>query len=218
MDKIKVVIADDHSLMRQGVKQILELEKDIEVIGQAANGQEALDIIKLLNPDVVLLDINMPVLNGVKTLKTIKDGNYPCKVIMLTIHSDREYLIETINIGANGYMLKDAESDSLISAIRDVYAGKSYIHPSLASELVKEINNKKAPKKEVLGGILTERENEVLLLIAEGQSNKDIAQKLFISEKTVKNHVSNIFKKIEVSDRTQAAIYAFKNNLKELSC
>lgn len=214
--KITVLIADDHALMRQGLKQILELEEDIEVIGLAVDGEDTIRKSQRLKPDVILLDINMPQMNGIQALRRLKDMGTDSKVIMLTIHEDREYLFETINIGASGYVLKDAESASLIKAIRDVYNGESYIHPTLASALVKEYNKKGKIDDEYSKDRLTRREYEVLSLIAEGKNNREIAEDLFISEKTVKNHVSNIFKKIEVNDRTQAAIYAYKHNIKKI--
>ncbi|SHJ81168.1 response regulator [Paramaledivibacter caminithermalis] len=216
-NKIRILIVDDHSLMRQGLKQILEIEEDIEVVGLAVDGEEGLEKCIKLKPDVMLLDINMPNMNGIQTLRRIKDMGIETKVIMLTIHDDREYLFETVNIGAEGYVLKDAESSSLISAIRNVHCGESYIHPSLASEFVREYKTRGADcEKEHSKNKLTRREYEVLTLIAEGLNNKEIAENLFISEKTVKNHVSNIFKKIDVNDRTQAAIYAFKHNIKKI--
>ena len=214
---ITVLIADDHSLMRQGLKQILELEEGINVIGQACDGEEAILHAKEKKPDVILMDINMPKVNGIEALRRLKDIGISSKVIMLTIHDDREYLFETLNIGANGYVLKDADSDSLIKAIIDVHNGESYIQPSLTSLLVKELSN-----REDDGGCnakresLTRREYEVLLLIAEGLNNKEIGDRLFISEKTVENHVSKIFKKIDVNDRIQAAIFAYKNNIKKI--
>ncbi len=217
MKEIKILIADDHSLMRQGLKQILEIEDGIEVIGLAVDGDDAIQKSLKLKPDVVLMDINMPKVNGIQALRRIKDMGLAIKIIMLTIHDDREYLFETINIGAEGYVLKDAESSSLIKAIKDVYSGESYIHPSLASEFVREYK-KRGESINDDGGKdkLTRREYEVISLIAEGLNNKEIADNLYISEKTVKNHVSNIFKKIDVSDRTQAAIYAFKHNIKKI--
>ncbi|MDR5657945.1 response regulator transcription factor [Serpentinicella sp. ANB-PHB4] len=214
MEKIKILLADDHSLVRQGLKQILELEEDLAVVGQASNGEEALEKVQIYKPDIVLLDINMPKLNGIQTLRRLKDINRTIKVIMLTFHEDREYLLETINLGANGYVLKDSESTSLIKAIRDVNSGASYIHPNVANEIVKELNYKE--KDNNCLNELTRREYEVLTLIAEGKNNKEISSELFISEKTVKNHVSSILKKINVSDRTQAAIFAYKHNLKKI--
>ncbi|ABW18741.1 two component transcriptional regulator, LuxR family [Alkaliphilus oremlandii OhILAs] len=215
--KINVLIADDHALVRQGLKQIIELEPDIKVIGLAADGEEAVLKTQQLSPDVVLLDISMPKQNGIQTLRRLKDMDSTIKIIMLTFHEDREYLFETINLGANGYVLKDAESESLIKAIRDVYQGLNYIYPTLATELVKEFNRREVKsQKRNNEDELTRREYEVLTLLAEGINNKEIGDCLFISEKTVKNHVSNIFKKINVNDRTQAAIYAYKHNIKKI--
>ncbi len=215
--EIKILIVDDHSLVRQGLKQLIELEEDIMVIGLAGDGEEAISKVQELKPDIVLLDINMPNINGIQTLRRLKDMDNTIKVIMLTFHEDREYLLETVNLGANGYVLKDAESESLIKAIRDVFKGESYIYPTLASELVKEFNKIEDKDKQKSNiGNLTKREYEVLTLVAEGFNNRKIAGQLFISEKTVKNHVSNIFKKINVNDRTQAAIYAYKNNIKKI--
>lgn len=216
MNSIKTIVVDDHSLMRQGLKKILELENDISVIGEASDGEEAINISLKKRPDVLLLDINMPKTNGIEVLRRLKDLGVESKIIMLTIHDDREYLFETVNIGADGYVLKDSESETLIKAIRDVYNGKSYIQPSLATLLVKEYGSKDHAQNKSKKDSLTRREYEVISLIAEGLNNREIAEKLFISEKTVKNHVSNIFKKIEVNDRIQAAIFAYKNNIKKL--
>lgn len=213
--KINILIADDHSMMRQGLKQILELEKDIAVTAQASNGDEAVKMAKDYKPDIILMDINMPGTNGLQAIKEIKQDKLPCKVIVLTIHEDREYLFKTLQMGAEGYVLKDAEPAVLIEAIRNVYNGQSYIQPNMTKELVKEFNRVTLHEKEKNEeNNLTSREIEVLELIAEGMINKEIAKHLYISEKTVKNHVSNIFKKLDVSDRTQAAIYAFKHNIK----
>lgn len=216
-NRITVMIADDHVLLREGLKQILELEDDIEVVAQAGDGEEAIEKAQEYDIDVILLDINMPKTNGIETLRRLKDLGIRSKIIILTIHEDREYLFETMKIGANGYVLKDSDADGLIKAIKDVNDGKTYIQPSIASILVEELNDKerKDSNYEKIES-LTKREYEVLILVAEGLNNKEIANKLFISEKTVKNHVSNIFKKIKVNDRIQAAIFAFKNNIKKL--
>lgn len=212
--RISVLIADDHPLFRQGIKQILELENDITVVAQAANGDEAVRLTREHKPDVILMDINMPGSNGLQAIKEIKDENINSKIIVLTIHEDREYLIKTIQMGAEGYVLKDAEPSVLIDAIRSVHQGQSYIQPTMTKELVKEFNRLTLHSKEKNGeNMLTTREREVLKLIAEGMINKEIATKLYISEKTVKNHVSSIFRKLNVSDRTQAAIYAIKHNI-----
>lgn len=212
---ITVLIVDDHALMREGLKKILELDDDIDVIGQAGDGEESIEKIVELNPDVVLLDINMPKVNGIEVLRRVKDLGIDCKIIMLTIHDDREYLQETIKIGANGYVLKDSDADSLIKAIKDVVKGKTYIQPSIATLLVEEMKEEDDEVTKKINS-LTKREYEVLTVIAEGLNNREIAERLFISEKTVKNHVSNIFRKLEVNDRIQAAIFAYKNNIKKI--
>ncbi|WP_066504936.1 response regulator [Abyssisolibacter fermentans] len=212
---ITVMIADDHALMRQGLKQILELEEDIKVIEEAGDGEEAIEKCLHIKPDVILLDINMPKLSGIEVLRRLKDIGIETKIIMLTIHNDVEYLSETLNIGADGYVLKDADSKTLINAIRNVIIGNTYIQSSIANLLshrYKKGNKATNTNKKNL----TKREYEVITLIAEGLNNKEIAKRLFISEKTVKNHVSNIFKKIEVTDRIQAAIFAYKNNIKKI--
>jgi DNA-binding NarL/FixJ family response regulator len=213
--KINVLIADDHPLIRQGLKQILELENDISVIAQASNGNEAVQMTREYKPDVVLMDINMPGISGLQAIQEIRQEKLPCKIIVLTVNDDREYLFKTLQMGAEGYVLKDAEPSVLLEAIRNVYSGQSYIQPNMTSELVREFNRVTQHDKEKHEeNDLTDREIEVLKLIAEGMINKEIAKQLYISEKTVKNHVSNIFRKLNVSDRTQAAIYAFKHNIK----
>ncbi len=215
MDKIKVLIADDHAMVRQGLKTILELEEDICVVAQAANGGEAVDLAKSLKPDIILMDINMPVLNGLQAIKMLKECSECFKIIVLTLHQDREYLFKTLQMGCEGYVLKDAESSVLIDAIRSVYQDQTFIQPNMTSELVKEFNRVTLYEHDrTFTNNLTIREIEVLKLIAEGMINKEIAKNLYISEKTVKNHISNIFKKLDVNDRTQAAIYAFKHNIK----
>ncbi len=215
MNKIRVMIADDHAMVRQGLKTIIELEDDIEVVSQAANGEQAVLLARQDKPDIILMDINMPVLNGLQAIKILKEENCNCKIIVLTLHQDREYLFRTIQLGCEGYVLKDAESSVLIEAIRSVYREKTYIQPNMTGELVKEYNRITLIEQDnSITKNLTNREIEVLKLIADGLINKEIAKKLFISEKTVKNHISNIFKKLDVNDRTQAAIYAFKHNIK----
>lgn len=214
--KIKVLIADDHSLFRKGLEQILELENDIEVVGEASNGKEVIEKAIELNPDVILMDINMPIKNGINAIKDLKEKGCPAKIIMLTVHDDQEYLLEAIRTGASGYIMKDADVDHLLKAIRDVYRGETYIQPNLSGKLIKDFDrlNYYSIRKQFEQHNLTPREIEVLLLIADGKNNKEIANELYISEKTVKNHVSNIFKKLDVNDRTQAAIYVLKNHLK----
>ena len=213
-EQIRIVIADDHFMIREGLKQLLEMDGDIQVVGEAGNGEECLKVIADVKPDVVLLDINMPVMNGLKMLETLRTSkNKKQKVLILTIHNEVEYLLKALEIGVEGYVLKDAESAVLKKAIYKVNSGEEYIDFTM----VPILNEKKAQEKELMeDDKLTRREIEVLKLLAEGLFNKEIAYKLSISEKTVKNHVSNIFKKIGVFDRTQAAVYAIKNNIVEL--
>lgn len=212
MKIIKVMIADDHSLMRKGLQQILEMENDIKVIAQAKDGQEAVEVGLITAPDIILMDINMPVKNGMQAIKELKERGCTSQIIVLTIHDDREYLLKSIKAGASGYVMKDAESDHLIEAIRDVYSGQTYIQPNITTSFIREFDDTPHPdtNKRLQRDNLTQREIEVLLLIAEGKNNREIADELFISDKTVKNHVSNIFKKIDVSDRTQAAVYVLR--------
>lgn len=211
---IRILIADDHPLIRQGIKQILELEEDMTVVAQAGNGDEAVRMAQETKPDIILMDINMPDINGIQAIGRLKELDIPSKIIVLTIHEDREYLVKTLQLGADGYILKDADAQMLMEAIRNVHNGQSFIQPSMTKQLVNEFNKVTLQEKDKHEeNRLTKREIEVLKLIAEGMLNKEIAKALYISEKTVKNHISNIFKKLNVSDRTQAAIYAFKHNI-----
>ncbi|WP_422448143.1 response regulator [Thermoanaerobacterium sp. DL9XJH110] len=212
MGKISVVLADDHVLMRKGLRKILEMEEDIEVVGEASDGYEAIDEVKAKNPDVLLLDINMPRLNGIEVTRKLKSEKVSTKIIILTIYDDREYLLELIKTGVLGYILKDIEPQGLLEAVRSVSRGETYIQPTLSRALVAEFNRITQPiataKKP-----LTPREKEVLVCIAEGMNNYEISSKLGISEKTVKNHVSSILRKLNLMDRTQVAVFALKNKL-----
>ena len=213
---IKIIITDDHSMIREGLKQLLELEGDIQVIGEAKDGVECLELVQTFHPDVVLLDINMPNMDGLTALETLREINQEQKVLMLTIHNEVEYLLRALEIGANGYVLKDSDSGILRKAIFSIYNNESYIDAPLVPVMKERQNDKEQKERSKQQELLTKRELEVLKLIAEGLFNKEIAYQLSISEKTVKNHVSNIFKKIGVSDRTQAAVYAIKNNVVDL--
>lgn len=214
METIKIMITDDHSMIREGLKNLLELDGDIEVIAEAENGEDCLNKLITVNPDVLLLDINMPKKNGLEVLKTLKNNKSKVKVLILTVHNEIEYLMKAVDIGINGYILKDSESAELKKAIIAVANGENYIQPSL----IPALNSKMIEKSRDKGKIesLTKRELEVLKLLAVGMYNKEVAEKLNISERTVKNHVSNIFKKLEVTDRTQAAVFAIRNNLIKL--
>lgn len=208
---INVVIADDHAMVREGLKQILELDGAIKVIGEASDGYECLNLVNKLNPDIILLDINMPNLDGLQVLKIMRQQKMMHKVIVLTIHNDVDYLIKALDVECNGYVLKDSDSDTLKNAIMTVYSGETFIEPQLTQLLNSNLAKRDVMKEKL--NELTKREIEVLKLVANGMLNKEIAATLSISERTVKNHVSNIFRKIEVSDRTQAAVFAIKNNL-----
>ncbi len=209
--KTKVMIADDHSLIREGIKQLLEFDGSIEVIAEASNGVECLEKLKTITPDVLLLDVNMQEKNGLEVLEEIKKKKYEVKVLILTVHNELEYLLKAIDIGVDGYILKDSESAELKRAIRAVLSGENYIQASLIPALNNRLANRDIDKDKI--DSLTNRELEVLIQVANGMFNKEIATNLNISERTVKNHISNIFKKIDVSDRTQAAVFAIKNNI-----
>lgn len=211
---VKVILADDHSMIREGLKQLLEITGDIQVIGEAADGVECLSLLKKSKADVLLLDINMPNMNGLQVLEKINKLQSPIKVLILTVHNEIEYLIKAIDIGVNGYMLKDSGSAELKKAIFSIYNGETYIQP----ELTPLLNQKLVEKESDLDKLhsLTKREVQILKLIAEGLFNKEIGDRLDISERTVKNHVFNLFKKIGAADRTQAAVFAIKNNVVDI--
>lgn len=208
---VNVMITDDHSMIREGLKQLLELEGDFKVVAEAADGVECISKLEEVTPDVLLLDINMPNMNGLEVLQKMKEKKIKVKVLVLTIHSEVEYLLKAVDIGVNGYLLKDSESAELKKAINAVVNGDNYIQPSLIPVLNAKMIDR--DKDVVKIESLTRRELEVLKNLSYGMYNKEIAEKLDISERTVKNHISNIFKKIEVTDRTQAAVFAIRNNL-----
>ena len=207
----KIMIVDNHSMVREGLIKLLEYDGDIKVIGQANDGIECLELLKKIVPQVLLLDIDMPKMNGLEVLEKIRENKIEVKVIILTVHNEIEYLLKAVNIGIDGYMLKDSESAELKKAIFSVIMGNSYIQPSLIPLMNSKIVERDKDKEKIEK--LTRRELEILKLLSIGLYNKEIGQKLSISERTVKNHVSNIFRKIDVTDRTQAAVFAIKNNL-----
>ena len=211
---IKVMFADDHVLMREGIRQLLEFDGTISVIAEANNGVECMEQLLSVHPDILLLDINMPVMNGIEVLQEIKKKNISVKVLVLTVHNEVEYLLKAVDIGIDGYIMKDAESAELKKAINCIMQGETYIQPSLVPALNSRLVSRDIDKGKI--NSLTNRELEVLIEVANGMFNKEIATSLNISERTVKNHISNIFKKIDVSDRTQAAVFAIKNNLIKL--
>ncbi len=209
------MIADDHSMIREGLKQLLELEENFKVIAEANDGEECLNVLNTYHPDVLLLDINMPKKNGLEVLMALNNRNYRVKVLILTVHNEVEYLMKAMDIGVDGYLLKDSESSELKKAILTVINGETYIQPSLIPMYNSKLINLESDYSKIES--LTKRELDVLKSLALGMYNKEIAIKLEISERTVKNHVSNIFKKISVSDRTQAAVFAIRNNLVDIN-
>lgn len=208
---VRVMIADDHSMIREGLKQLLELEGNFIVVEEASDGIECIEKLEKAFPDILLLDINMPNMNGLQVLEKMKEKKMKVRVLVLTVHSEVEYLLKAVDIGVNGYLLKDSESSVLKKAITAVVNGENYIQPSLIPVLNSKMIDR--DKDQIKLENVTKRELEVLKLLAVGMYNKEIAEKLDISERTVKNHISNIFKKIEVTDRTQAAVFAIRNNL-----
>lgn len=213
-DKIKVMLADDHVLMREGIKQLLEFDGTIKVVEEASDGMECLDKLRTSKPDILLLDINMPKKNGIQVLEEIRKRKLNIKVLILTVHNEVEYLLKAVDIGVDGYLLKDSESAELKKAINAVLNGESYIQHSLIPALNSRLIARDIDKDRI--NALTKRELEVLIQVSNGMFNKEIATFLNISERTVKNHISNIFKKIDVSDRTQAAVFAIKNDIIKL--
>ncbi len=209
--KISVMIVDDHKMLREGIKQLIEFDGEIEVIAEASDGAECLRVLETVTPDVLLLDINMPEYNGIHVLERLKHSRKNIKVLMLTVHNEIEYLMKAVDLGVNGYILKDSESSELINAIKEVKNGNMYIQP----QLIPILNHSMMRRDQETTSLddLTKREVEVLTCVAKGQFNREIAENLGISERTVKNHIANIFKKIKVSDRTQAAVFAIRNNL-----
>lgn len=208
---VKIMLVDDHTLIRKGLKLIIEEVKEFKVVGESSDGEDAIRKARLINPDIVIMDINMPKLNGLEALKRMKELGIQSKFIRLTAYPERANIITATKIGAKGYLLKDTNPANLIKAIREVYTGRSYIDSSAASILSNSTN--KTEESSEMGKIklLSKREYEVLVLLSEGFNNKSIGEKLFISEKTVKNHITQIYKKLEVKDRVQATIFAYDN-------
>jgi len=212
MDKISVLIADDHTLFRKGVRKMLEAEEDMKVVSEAATGREALEQARALMPDVILMDIRMPDMDGIEAARTLHREMPHIGIIFVTMFEDDESVFRGLQAGGRGYILKDADPETMLRAIRAVAHGESLLGPTVAQKVMRQfaaLPGKQAP----LVDELTPRELEVLTLIAEGRSNKEIARKLSISEKTVKNHINNIFSKLHLYDRTQAMLYAIRKGL-----
>jgi two-component system, NarL family, response regulator DegU len=224
----KIVIIDDHQLFREGVKRILEFEKTFQVVAEGDDGCEALRLVEEFQPNVVIMDINMPQKNGIEATRELVEKYPDTKIIILSIHDDENYVTHALQTGAQGYLLKEMDADALIDAVRVVAEGGSYLHPKVTHNLVNEYRKLAAGVARSGGGymptmeirrplhLLTRRECEVLQMLADGKSNRGIGEALFISEKTVKNHVSNILQKMNVNDRTQAVVVAIKNGWVEV--
>jgi two-component system, NarL family, response regulator LiaR len=213
---IKVMIVDDHAIVRQGLRYYLSMQTDMEVVGESSDGQEAVDQAARLNPDVVLMDMIMPVMNGIEAAERLKETQPGAKVIMLTTFSDQEQVVSAIRAGAQGYLLKDTDPVDIAEAIRGVHDGRPQLHPSVTTQLMAHLAappHEAAPEARL--DALTAREVDVLRLIAKGYSNKEIATACDITEKTAKTHVSNILGKLGLADRTQAALFAVKQGIAE---
>jgi two-component system NarL family response regulator len=218
-DAVRVLIVDDHALFRRGLQMVLEQEPDIAVVGEAGDGQEAVDKAGELMPDVVLMDVRMPKRGGIEATKTIKELMPHIKILMLTISDEEADLYDAIKAGATGYLLKEVSIEEVGNAIRSVQTGQSLISPSMASKLLSEFATmvKRADEKQsVPQPRLTDREMEVLKLVAKGRNNRDIAKELFISENTVKNHIRNILEKLHLHSRMEAVVYAVREKLLEI--
>ena len=219
MQRIRVLIADDHKVVREGLAAILNAKQSIEVVGEAQNGQEAVEKARSLVPDVILMDVSMPRMGGVEATRQIKRESPHIGVIALTMYDEEHYIFDLVRAGATGYLLKDTDSAQIVVAIHAIYRGESLINPSVASKILAEFSllaQKKGKKRAGLEHDLSEREITVLRLVKDGKANKEIANSLDLSVKTVKNHVRNIFHKLQVYDRTQAAILAIRKGLIEL--
>lgn len=213
-DKIRVLIVDDHEVVRQGLAAFLGVQDDIEIAGEAADGEQALTMTASLRPDVILMDLVMPRLDGVEAIRRIRADDPSARIVVLTTFADDDKLFPAIRAGAAGYLMKDVSPHDLARAVRMARDGEPLLHPDIARRLMDELS--RGGREQPARDRLTERELDVLRLIAHGRSNKEIAQDLVLSEKTVKTHVSNILQKLDLADRTQAALYAVRQRLVEL--
>jgi DNA-binding NarL/FixJ family response regulator len=212
---MKVVICDDQAIVRDGLEMLLKLEPDVEVVGVAEDGAAAVDMVARKKPDLVLMDLKMPIMNGVEATRQIQ-AKYPeVKVLVLTTYDDDEWVFDAIQAGASGYLLKDTPRNEVVKAIRGTVAGKAYVDPSVAGKVLRQASGHQTQPATLIASKLTDREIEVLRLVARGLSNTDIADRLFLSEGTVRNHVSAILAKLGVSDRTQAAVIAIQHGLSD---
>jgi len=211
MDKIRVIIADDHAIVREGTRQLLEREQDMEVVGEAGDGDEAVTLATKLRPDVAIIDIAMPKLNGIEATKQIKALVPSTAVLILTVYDNEQYIFALLEAGAAGYLLKNVHGRELIEAVRAVHNGESVLHPVVASKVLKRFVPSADKAKESPPELLSEREREVLKLAAKGMSNREIADQLSLSVRTVQAHLAHIFNKLQVGSRTEAILYGLKS-------
>jgi DNA-binding NarL/FixJ family response regulator len=209
-DAIKVLLVDDHQVVRRGLRTFLEIQDDIEVVGEAADGAEGVERAQELSPDIVLMDVKMPGMDGVEALRRLRELDNPARVLIVTSFTEQRTVVPALRAGAAGYVYKDVDPDALATAVRSVSAGHVVLQPEVAGALLSQEETNSGQGR---GGSLTEREREVLGLIADGRSNREIARALVLSEKTVKTHVSNILMKLDLADRTQAALWAVRHGV-----
>lgn len=214
---IRVLIVDDHAVVREGLRTYLELSDVVEIVGEARNGREAVEQVRRTHPDVILMDLLMPEMDGIAATRAIKEIAPEARIIVLTSFTDNEHVMPALRAGAIGYLLKDVGAEDLVRAIQGAQQGQAQLHPDVAQRLMEQVTTPKAPGSDRPASVLTPREIEVLRLIANGMSNKEIARALVLNERTVKGHVSNILSKLGLADRTQAALYAVREGLVQLS-
>ncbi len=208
MNKIRVLLADDHRLFREGLRRLLEIEGDIEVVGEAKDGQETVELALDTAPDIILLDVNMPKMNGGQVIRALRNGKTSARFVVITAYDDEEYLTTLSASGISGYILKSSGLSELLFALRTVYNGESYVDPKVAGKLLSTFQKRKETNDTFM--VLTQREKEVLYWLSQGFNNFEISTRMILSEKTVKNHVSHLLKKLGLNDRTQAAVLAWR--------
>lgn len=212
MTKIRVLLADDHAVLRAGIRALLDMQPDIEVIGEAGDGRQAVERVRELEPDIILMDIGMPGLDGLAATRQIKENHPRTRILILTQHENKEYILPALKIGASGYVLKRAEGDELLNAIRAVHAGGTFLDPAVAGVLVDDARREPGSPADPFDA-LTEREREVLTLLAQGRTYQQIAETLFISPKTVDFHRTNVMRKLNLDNRTELTRYALQRGL-----
>lgn len=210
---MKILLCDDQAVIRDGLELLLNLEKDFQVIGVAQDGAEAVELAAQKQPDIILMDLKMPIMNGIEATREIRTKSPNMKILVLTTYDDDEWVFDAIRAGASGYLLKDTPRQKIVEAIRGTMDGKSFVDPAIAGKLLNQVASKQTQPISILADKLTERELDVLRLIAKGINNSEIANQLHLSEGTVRNHVSAILEKLGVSDRTQAAVIAIQHGL-----